>query len=162
MPSGPIVIAWLDRPAARRAIRPSIPFGLDTHPAAWHGGSNVPPAALPDGQITDWPVHPHLQKYSPSRFTQIKSISPAVSRPEEGRFAIVTDVERGMRWTRQRWASAGIAGRALARERSNGTLTNGADADGEVVWSWHPLLVSSLRRHVGPTGRGQALIRRRR
>jgi hypothetical protein len=45
----------------------------------------------------------------------------------------------------------------LARERSNGELTNGAYADGEVVWSWHPLLVSSLRRHVGPTGCGQAL-----
>jgi hypothetical protein len=57
-------------------------------------------------------------------------------------------------------ARAGIAGRVLARERSNGELTNGAYADGEVVWSWHPLLVSSLRRHVGPTERGQALIRR--
>jgi len=34
----------------------------------------------------------------------------------------------------------------------NGTLTNGANADGEAVWSWHPLLVSSWRRHVGPTG----------
>src|SRR6266404_3634577 len=41
----------------------------------------------------------------------------------------------GMRWTRQRQARAGIAGRVLARERSNGELTNGADADGEVVWS---------------------------
>ena len=31
--------------------------------------------------------------------------------------------------------------------------TNDAEADGEIVWSWHPMLVSSLRRLVGPTGR---------
>jgi hypothetical protein len=35
-------------------------------------------ADLPDGQISDFPVQPHLQKYSASRFTQIKSISLAV------------------------------------------------------------------------------------
>ena len=40
--------------------------------------------------------------------------------PQEGRFAIVTDVGRGMRWTR------------AAR------LTNRADADGKAVWSWRP------------------------
>ena len=28
--------------------------------------------------------------------------------------------------------------------------TSDADADGEVVWSWHPLLVSSSRRHIRP------------
>ena len=39
------------------------------------------------------------------------------SRPAEGRFAIVTNVGQGMRWTRQR------AGRAMQ------------PADGEVVWS---------------------------
>src|SRR5882724_2395140 len=33
------------------------------------------------------------------------------SRPTEGRFAIVTDVGHGMRWTRQRFARDGIAGR---------------------------------------------------
>src|SRR5450759_2007106 len=60
------------------------------------------------------PVQPHLQKYSPSLLTQIKSISLAVPSHTEGRFAIVTDVGRGLRWTR-------------------GALqTNGADADGEV------------------------------
>src|SRR6266404_5239883 len=37
---------------------------------------------------------------------------------EEGRLAIVTDVGYGMRWTWQR------------------RKTSGADADGEVVWSW--------------------------
>jgi hypothetical protein len=45
---------------------------------------------LPDGQITDFPVQPLLQKYFPSRLTQITSISTAVS-PPEGRIAIVTD-----------------------------------------------------------------------
>src|SRR5260370_31091429 len=40
----------------------------------------------------------------------------------------------GMRWTRQRPRARGIAGRNL-RERSPGAQTNGAVADGEVVWS---------------------------
>jgi len=34
----------------------------------------------------------------------------------------------------------------------------GALADGKAVWSWHPLLVSSQRRHVGPTGSDKPLI----
>jgi hypothetical protein len=46
--------------------------------------------------------------------TGVSRFGPASS---EGRFAIVTDVGGGMRWTRA----------AL--------LTNGAQADGEVVWS---------------------------
>src|ERR1700694_5548302 len=45
-------------------------------------------------------VQPLLQKYSASHLTQISSLSRAVPRPNEGRFAIVTDVGRGMRWTR--------------------------------------------------------------
>jgi len=44
----------------------------------------------------------------------------AVPLPQEGRFAIVTDVGSGMRWTR--WC----------RE------TNDAYADGEGVWFWRP------------------------
>ena len=43
-------------------------------------------------------------------------IVPAVPLPQEGRFAVVTDVGSGMRWTR------------AARE------TNAPNADGEVVW----------------------------
>jgi len=39
-----------------------------------------------------------------------------------------------MRWTRQRQARDGIAGR-VSRERSPSELTNGAEAYGEVVWS---------------------------
>jgi hypothetical protein len=42
-------------------------------------------------------------------------------------------------------------------ERSNGALTNEVAADGKAVWSWHPLLVSSWRRQVGPTGLRQNL-----
>src|SRR6266481_3555535 len=51
-----------------------------------------------------------------------------------------------------------VAGRVFwPRERQAARQTNGADADGEAVWSWHPLLVSSWRRQVGPTGRGHAI-----
>jgi hypothetical protein len=48
------------------------------------------------------PVQSSRQKYFASRFAQITSISPAVLFPLEGRFAIVTDVGNGMRWTRVR------------------------------------------------------------
>ena len=52
----------------------------------------------------------------------------------------------------------GIAGRVLwACERSNGALTNGADAYGKTVWSWHPLLVSSRRRRCRPNRARQDL-----
>ena len=40
----------------------------------------------------------------------------------------------------------GIAGRIALRERYPARKMNGADAYGEGVWSWHPLLVSSRRR----------------
>jgi hypothetical protein len=49
---------------------------------------------------------------------------------QEGRFAIVTDVGCGMRWTR------------ALRE------TSAADADGKVVWSWPPTLGSSSRMMI--------------
>jgi len=49
-----------------------------------------------------WVVQPHLQKYFPFRLTQITFTTPAVSFPEEGRIAIITDVGNGMRWTRRR------------------------------------------------------------
>jgi len=46
-----------------------------------------------------------------------------------------------------------MAGRVdKARELTNGTQTDGANADGKAVWSWHPLLVLNPRRQVGPTG----------
>jgi len=49
----------------------------------------------------------------------------AIPFPIEGRFAIVTDVGFGMRWTRQ-------------RRRAPVARTNDEAADGEVVWSWRP------------------------
>jgi hypothetical protein len=49
---------------------------------------------LPDGQINDFSVHPHLQKYFRSRIAQIKIISAAVSSHQEGRLAIVTNAGR--------------------------------------------------------------------
>jgi hypothetical protein len=51
-----------------------------------------------------------------------------------------------------------IAGRVGERPVSDqGALTNGAEADGKTVWSWHPLLMLNLRRRVGPTGLRQVI-----
>jgi hypothetical protein len=47
-------------------------------------------------------VQPLAQKYSASVFAQITFISAAVPSHTEGRFAIVTDVGGGMRWTLMR------------------------------------------------------------
>src|SRR5471032_1494917 len=46
------------------------------------------------------PVQSSLQKYFRSLLTQITCISLAIPAHTEGRFAIVTDVGCGMRWTR--------------------------------------------------------------
>jgi hypothetical protein len=51
-------------------------------------------ADLPDGQITELPVQPPLQKYFCFSETQIRSISSAVPFPLEGRHAIVTAAGR--------------------------------------------------------------------
>jgi hypothetical protein len=69
------------------------------------------------------PVTPNQWHFAPSR------------APQEGRFAIVTDVERGMRWTRS------------CRQ------TNDIGADGEVVWSWRPLAGVKLATmfYIAPT-----------
>ena len=41
-----------------------------------------------------------------------------------------------------------------------GAQTNGADADGEVVWSWRPTLASSFAKDASrPTGRDPSSIR---
>jgi hypothetical protein len=67
--------------------------------------ASVPAGAdLPDGQITRFPVHTPLQKYSASPPTQIISRTPAIPFPQEGRFAVVTDAGCGMRWTLWRQA----------------------------------------------------------
>ena len=82
----------------------------------------------------------------------------SLSRPDEGRFAIVTNVG----WDAVDAAVSSreaIAGR-VSRERSAGAETNGADANGKTVWSWHPLLVSSRRRCNEPDRASLRLIRR--
>ena len=85
----------------------------------------------------------------------------------------------GMRWTRQRWARDGIAGR-VSRERSPSALTSDAFRLSQnfgglalkarrSLWRRRvlrtakscgpdaPTLASSLRRRIGPTGRGHAI-----
>ncbi len=57
----------------------------------------------------------------------------------------------GMRWTRQRWArkresQGGLWFVSDSRRARRTTLI----ADGEAVWFWHPLLVSSSRRQSRP------------
>jgi hypothetical protein len=81
----------------------------------------------PTGYLVIWLSSPDSKNSSlPALPKSILKLSP--SRPTEGRFAIVTNVGSGMRWTRQRWARKVMAGRVdEACERSNGALTDGAD-----------------------------------
>jgi hypothetical protein len=46
-----------------------------------------------------WVVQSFIKKYFRSLLTQITCISLAIPAHTEGRFAIVTDVGQGMRWT---------------------------------------------------------------
>ena len=54
-----------------------------------------------------------------------------------------------MRWTRQRRARVESQG-GFRPVSDRGAQTNGAEAYGKTVWSWHPLLVSSWRRFCEP------------
>ena len=91
------------------------------------------------------------------RFSEICGWLQSSHPRGEGRLAIVTNVGVGCGGRRQRRRD-GIAGRVKACERvSRARKTNGAEADGKSVWSWHPLLVSSRRRRVGPTGHGHVV-----
>jgi hypothetical protein len=83
-------------------------------------------ADSPDGQIAH-ACHAQIARRANLSQPDGIAVTPksaadfAPSRPhQEGRFAIVTNVGSGMRWTRWR------------------RKTSGANADGEVVWSWHP------------------------
>jgi hypothetical protein len=78
---------------------------------------------LPVGKnfrISENAVKPLSQKYSGFQKTQISFITPPSRPTPKGRFAIVTDVGGGMRWTRMRCKTGSVG------------------ADGEVVWSRHP------------------------
>jgi hypothetical protein len=80
-------------------------------------------------------VQPCYEKYSASAFAKINFISPLVSSPE-GRLAIVTDAGRDAvdaAASARKWNSR--AGPYRACEQSSGAQMNGANADGEVVWS---------------------------
>jgi hypothetical protein len=67
-------------------------------------------------------------------------------RQLQGRLRLVSDAPRADE--RRFNASAKI--RLAAHGWSKGLVE--VAAYGEVVWSWHPLLMSSRRRRVGPTG----------
>jgi hypothetical protein len=88
--------ATIRRLSGARRTRAASPIGT-----AWRGNRLRARRNLLKRINLICPVQPHLQKYFPSLLTQIKSISLAVPPHTEGRFAIVTDVGRGMRWTRQ-------------------------------------------------------------
>jgi hypothetical protein len=66
---------------------------------------------------------PKIKNIPLSPVGQINATSSAVSDPQEGRFAIVTSVGCGMRWTFRRQA------RVTAPDET-------AKVYGEVVWSW--------------------------
>jgi hypothetical protein len=88
--------------------------------ASDHRASPIPP----DGQFAHGHHAPFARRANMPHADALAASgkSPAPFRPScgraEGRFAIVTNVGCGMRWTRER------------RE------TSAAHADGEVVWSW--------------------------
>jgi hypothetical protein len=79
-------------------------------------GSRKSTDFAPDGQITGFPVQPFAQKYSASRFARNSFMDSSVPA-HRGAFR-----DRHKRW----------AGDAVD---ADAPLTNGADADGEVVWS---------------------------
>jgi hypothetical protein len=91
------------------------------------------------------PVQSPLRKYSSSHSPK-SALQTRRLIPHEGRIRIVTYV--GMRC-----GGRGSVGRERNRRADFKSVsepparrTNGADAYGKTVWSWHPLLVSSRRR----------------
>jgi hypothetical protein len=69
------------------------------------------PTDLPDGQFFDFAVQSHPQKYFVSQFGRNSFIDSAIPFPQEGRFAVVTDVGAGCN---------GRDGGALTRRRQRG------------------------------------------
>jgi hypothetical protein len=119
-----------------------------------------------------WPVQISPKKYFPFPRRQISRICEPSHPQRGGSRSSRTRVE--MRWTRQRrarWSSQGGSDRSVSErsgaqdERRFNAFFKTSDgstwlaeamskvaAYGEVVWSWHPLLMSSERRGIGPTG----------
>jgi hypothetical protein len=90
------------------------------------------------------PVQPAREKYFRFHLTQITSLFRP-SRSSEGRLAIVTDAGRDAVDAEGTGRGVGLAGRGASMCLVSGpaeTSTTVADADGEVAWSWRPLLAS--------------------
>jgi hypothetical protein len=112
---------------------------------------------LPVGRFVDRAVQSPLQKYFCFRTPQITSRSFGVP-PHRGAYRDRHGRGVRMRWTRQRFARDGIAGRVdEACERSTasgrGMLQRTAKSCGPDA----PTLASSSRRQVGPTGLRHAI-----
>jgi hypothetical protein len=107
----------------------------------------------------DLPCPAPFAKYSCSRAPRLESISRAV-QSHSGAVAIVIDAGLDAVDVAASGVKCdGVAGFGLnqTREQSNSAQTNDAEAYGEGVWFWHPLLVSNRRRSIGPTGRGYSV-----
>jgi hypothetical protein len=117
--AGAMLPSKRSRPAARRATRACQPCPICP---SCQSAARICPCAV--GQIT----------------RMLSRIPPR----QEGRYGeIVTKREAGC-GGRGSVGRDDLAGRVQARERFNrARKTNGADAYGKVVWSWHPLLMSS-------------------
>ncbi len=85
-----------------------------------------PGASVPLDPV-DRGVESPLQKYFGFHTPQITSRTFRIPSHTEGRFAIVTDVGHGMRWTRQRLARDGIAADAGVKVADIGSALPGAD-----------------------------------
>jgi hypothetical protein len=83
----------------------------------------------------------------------------------DARWDAVDAAALGARWDRRRVGERPVSDRTargrtalqrFAKTSAGGTWPVEAFGEvaayGEVVWSWHPLLMLSLRRCVGPTG----------
>jgi hypothetical protein len=103
------------------------------------------------GRLIDRAVQPHLQKYFAFAVGQIISTNSRHPTPQEGRIMIVTKRGVRMRWTRQRFARAGIAGRVLRiRERSTARGREMLQRTAKSCGPDAPTLVSSSRRFCRP------------
>ena len=114
-----------------------------------------PQLIAPDGQITcvtRLSVESFISlavKFFISPQTQIRTISLTVPALR----GAYHDRHERWAWDAVDAAASGaqvIAGRIFIRERSDGEQTNGAEAYGKTVWSWHPLLMPSRRRCCQP------------
>ena len=111
--------AWLFGEISPSALAAALPGKAD-RPVAHHQA----PTDLPDGLIFRNRVKPSLEKYF--ALSEYKSVvgSPPSRSLQEGRIAIVTDVGRGMRWTRGCSARLAAPTKAfLADERSRAVPT---------------------------------------